>query len=325
MRRLLKSINVRRSESAPSVFDWPSDEPPVIHAGSLIGILMVNATDDMDVDDLREFVRDNRRLFPEKTSLLVYAQSAQSATIAINAIESMAPFRGISINPSWRLDSRWKKDTPNDLTNIKTDVPIHWGANGPYPAHPIFDPCKVRDLDIGPAQLVPSSNEIRLRRLTIDDPKEITGLHIVKPHLLSLKINRNLTDATQVFKGFSSLKVLDLKRGSAPRSSRLPVIVPPPSLDTLKLTGFKRGVVIRGKVNHAKLMPNFKGINGEYQFATSPDFIWVTTNTVGYSGAYIWGNIDDYKVVAGEGWKLVSDTHDQIQTSSAAFFAAKVR
>jgi hypothetical protein len=326
MRRLLESINAVRKEYNPSTFYWPSDEPPVIHADSVTGILRVHATDDMNVDDLQEFVRDHRHLFPEKTELRVDGQSAQAVTIAINAIESMAPFHSIDID-AWGLDRNWKGENL-DLTNIKTDIPIFWLDHG-FNATPIFDPCKVRDLSIlspGPAQLVPSSNEIRLRRLTIRDLDEIIGLHHVKDHLLSLEIYREVSIATYSFEEFSSLKVLDLRRGSYPRfTRRLPEIVLPPSLDTLKLTGFKWGVLIRGKVNHAKLMPDFYGTPGEYRFNTPPDFIWVTPTSIRYNGAFVWGNIDDYKVVAGEGRKRPSVTRDQIQTSSTAFFAVKVR
>jgi hypothetical protein len=327
MKRLLEAFSaVRKEYDHPSVFHWPMDEQSVIRAGSVGGALVVNARDDMNVYDLQAFVRDNRHRFPEKTNLRVYGQSDQSATIAINAIESMAPFSSINIIPSGSLDSRWTKDTPSDLTNIKTDVPILW-HDKVYGTTPIFDPSKVRDLSIvGPAHLIPSSDEIRLRRLTISDPAEITGIHYVKPYLLSLKLYREVGIAAYSFKEFSSLKVLDLRRGLSIRiKRRLPEIVLPPSLDTLKLTGFKWGVVIHGKVNCAKLMPDFHGTPGEYRFNTPPDFIWVTPTSARYIGVFIRGNIDDYKVVAGEVRNRPSGDRDQIQTTSAPFFAVKVR
>jgi hypothetical protein len=282
----------------------------------------------MDVDDLKAFVRDNRHLFPERTELWVDGQSPQAVTMAINAIESMAPFTWIDIIPSGSLDDRWPKRRPVDFTNIKTDVPIHWRAfyTYIYDSTPIFDPSKIRDLRVsGTVQLRPSSDEIRLRRLTTGDLDKIIGIHYVKDHLLSLKLKGRTTVAVHSFEEFSSLKVLDMRRGSSPPTNKLPVVVLPPSLDTLKLTGFKWGVLIRGKVDHAKVMPDSHGTPGEYRFTTSPDFIWVTTTTAGYHGASIWGNIDDYKVVAGKGWKRLSGTRDQIQTTSAPFFAVKVR
>jgi hypothetical protein len=324
MRRLLESINVLRKEYNPSRFYWPSDEPPVIRAGSVTGILSIQAMDDMDVDDLQAFVRDYRHLFPEKTEVWVDGQSPQTTTIAINAIESMAHFHSIEILTG-ALDLRWM-DTHLDLTNIKTDIPVFWADHGTG-ATPIFDPCKVSELVIsGTAQLRPSSDEIRLRRLTINSLDEIIGIHYVKGHLLSLKLHMELSVGVHSFKEFSSLKVLYLRRGWYPGISRKPPeIILPPSFDTLILRGFKWGVLIRGKVNYAKLIPDFYGTPGEYQFTTSPKFIWVTPTSGRYDGAFIWGNIDDYKVVDGEGWRRRSVTRDQIQTSSAAFFAAKVR
>jgi hypothetical protein len=322
MKRLLEAFGVVRKEYKPSVFYWPIDEPPDIRAGSITGVLSVVARDDMDVDDLKAFVRRHRHLFPEETDLRVHGQSAQAATIAINAIESMAPFRRIDIR-TWTLDSRWKQ-TGGNLTNIKTDVPIFWGVQV-YDATPIFDPCKVRELSIvGPVQLRPSSDEIRLQRLTIGDLDEVTGIHHVRDHLLSLKLNRELSIAVHSFKEFSSLKVLDLRRSASPRSDRLPEIILPPSLDTLKLTGFTWGVLIRGKVDYAKMISDFYGTPGEYRFNTPPDFIWVTPTSARYIGVFIRGNIDDYKVVAGEVRNRPSGDRDQIQTTSAPFFAVKV-
>lgn len=327
MRRLLESINARKNPDRYSL-RWPRNEPSIIHpAVEHDSLLTVNATDDMNVDDLQEFVIDNRHLFPEDIELLVYGQSAQAATIAINAIESMAPFRRINIIPLLEPGTIWSD--PIDLTNIETDVPIRWFGSIYYPAHPIFDPSKVRDLDIsGTAQLRPSSTDIRLQRLTTgyrDGLDKITDIHYVKAHLISLKIDIRQTVAVHSFEEFSSLKVLDLRGEHYPRFKRIPEIVLPHSLDTLKLTGFKWGALIHGEVNYAKLTPLHHGPKGEYRFTTPPDFIWVTTTTVGYKGSLIWGNIDDYKVIAGEGWNRRSGTRNQIQTSSDGFFAAKVR
>jgi hypothetical protein len=259
MRRLLEAINVLRKETDSSSFQWPSNGPPIIHADSVRGFLMIDATDDMDVDDLQAFVRDNRHLFPENTELLVVGQSTQATTIAINVIESMAPFSRIDILPSLRLTQRWK-DIPVDLTDIKTDVPIRW-SNDRYVSNPIFDPSKVRDLNIvGPAQLTPSNIYIRLQRLTIDHLEGIIGIQDVNAHLLSLKLKGQMAVAVHSFKEYSSLKVLDLRRGTSPRINKLPEIVLPSSLDTIKLTGFMWGVLICGKVNkRLVLVSSLKG------------------------------------------------------------------